>query len=275
MAVEQKFVTQVVNQGSLYEQGCLVEPLTANTLSVSAGQVRDSTNTFDMALSQDSILDLSVSGVNGLQPTETFSNDTWYAIFIMGSKLDALQVATIAVTSTSPNEIPFPKDLPLSSDQTYNIFRFIGWVRSGSSGLLQYTMIPGGVGKRKVYWNDLTATAVSFTSATYAFMTGSFGSLVPPTTLEFEAQGVLLNLAGVTPFTAAISQRVTDPGPTSAYIFQFDSPVAVGGGIGRTFLSMAIGRDGSGNAGIGGRIIAGDGGGNSLQIQVSSFTFSI
>lgn len=172
------------NGMNLYMNGLIISRASATTLSVTAGQCRDSTNSFDLnlgnylglgnqALTANSatVLNSAVNGVNGLD-TGTFAKNTWYYIYVIADQAGYNQPALLMSLSASAPTLP---NLALGAayPSGYSLFRCIGAVISNNS--TQWPIIYAS-GKnsniRRFQYDAPIAVTVtdSGTSATYSAM---------------------------------------------------------------------------------------------------------
>lgn len=191
----------IVNLPNLYADNCQVSWASATTLSVAAGQVRDSTNIYDIALSEAITLDGAVNGVNGLD-TGALAANTWYAVFVIYDPTNANPPKTLLSTSaTAPL-------MPSLYGTTYGAFRRIGWVKTdGSEEFLKFYCI--GKGKERFYQWDVPISILSGgSSATFAAVNASVGA-------PKQVAPIYLNIA-YTPTTAASVASIRPTGSTAA-----------------------------------------------------------
>jgi hypothetical protein len=92
---------------------------TTTQLELSPGECRDSTEMWNICLDGTVLLDLSVSGLAGLDTGVPQAN-AWYAIYVIADSTN------VAVTSAVISADFFTPTLP----NGYDIFRRIGWARS-------------------------------------------------------------------------------------------------------------------------------------------------
>lgn len=120
------------------------------TLAVSAGNVWDSTNTFNMYTLVSTTIDATVNGLNGLD-TGTFVLSTQYYVYMIGD--DTLKKGTgfvLSASATAPT-LPFG----------YGLYKLIGFARSDASVHFLPQVIIGNKEQRKL----LYATPISVLSA--------------------------------------------------------------------------------------------------------------
>ena len=124
----------VINQPFLYSNGFKLSVASNTTLTCTAGQCRDSTNTYDINLgnylganpnldSDTSVtLTATVNGVNGLD-TGDFDASKTYAVFAISDPITGNATALLMSLSATTPLMPFG----------YSAFRRIGWAFSDSS----------------------------------------------------------------------------------------------------------------------------------------------
>ncbi len=140
----------IVNAGLLYANNCQLGYVGNTTLTVAAGQMRDSTNTNDIILSTGVTINSAVNGLNGLD-IGTFAASTGYNVWLIGSS-GSLQ-PTGAVLSLDTNTTPY---LPLN----YDMYRRIGWIKTdGSTHILKWFNY-GNDNVRYYFW-DAVVTALN------------------------------------------------------------------------------------------------------------------
>jgi hypothetical protein len=167
----------------------------ATTLTVAAGQARDSANKNDIILDTGVTIDGTVNGVNGLD-TGSLQNTAWYYVYLIGSSLNAQKPACLLSLSTTP-ALPYG----------YDNYRRIGAVLTDGSAhfLLFYT--DGNSNLRKYTWDAPISVLTTTGATTYTQITCS--SAIPPTaiTARFNSQFV--------PNTAGNTWKVRTTGSTS------------------------------------------------------------
>jgi len=264
----EKLVIPVVNLGILYGQGCILTRTGTTTLSVGPGQMRDSTNTFDIVNPTTLTLDLSLNGVGGLTPNLTVAANTWYAVYILGSKLSALSTQCLAVPeSSTPNSVPVPPVLS-SADQSYDTFRFVGWVRTdGSAELELFRMVEDGINSRRFYW-DNPQVSFSFFNINYAFITTELFGRVAPTSSHMAGYGTTVNNMADT--VSSLTPSEVDPGASTDYFM--DLPSSGNVQLTLTTWDMPVGRTPEGVLGIG---TTASNGSIPTEITITSCTFLI
>ncbi|MHB8603606.1 MAG: hypothetical protein ACYC9R_13310, partial [Nitrosotalea sp.] len=172
---------QVVNQGQLYATGCQLSWLSNTTLSVAAGQVRDSTNAFDMlignylgqtnpsaSLNVATTLNAAVNGLNGLDTGSLAANSLLYIYMIAdptGFKSTGV-IASLNAPSVGPL-MPFG----------YGLYRRVGQaVTDGSSHFRLFWQ--SGMMQSRLYEYDAPVAVVSATGSTSATAV-AINTLVP------------------------------------------------------------------------------------------------
>jgi hypothetical protein len=147
----------IINLPNLYCDGFKISWASNTTLTVAAGQCRDSSNVYDMTLSSAATINAAINGVNGLD-TGTFAASTCYAVLLIGdsSGFNATK-CLLSLSATAPT-------LPVG----YDIIRRIGWAFSDSSThfILAYQ---SGSGISRMYFFDAPVVALTTgSSATFA-----------------------------------------------------------------------------------------------------------
>lgn len=156
----------IVDAASLYVNGLQVSRASATTLSVAAGQCRDSNNVVDMLLGDflaqgfgtdnaATVINGAVNGINGLD-TGSLGNNLWYYVFVISDSSNKKPTgAMISLSRTAPV-------LPLG----YDSFRWIDVQRTNGSAqfLLNYNY--GNGNYRKKYWDLAIAALTSGTATT-------------------------------------------------------------------------------------------------------------
>lgn len=168
----------MVNAGLLYVNNLQVSPGTINadllscaTLSIAAGQCRDSTDTNDITVSSAVTLDPSTKGVvNGID-TGVLAATTLYYVWAIGDSTGYNAGGSLlSLSSTSPL-------LPVG----YDMARRIGTVLTNAAGTRFLNFIQRGNGSgRYTYYAVPLATAIAAGAST-AFATVTLTTWVPPT----------------------------------------------------------------------------------------------
>lgn len=162
-------VTPVVNKPFLYETDSVVSYTSTTTLTIPAGRFRDPSNSNDLVLPTNFILNMNGSGINGLD-TGTVAANTWYAVAIIFDELLQNPIGTIAFSMA--NQVPF---LPFG----YGMYRVIHYIlTNGSSQIIPFDII-GTRDVRTNRWRSALATNLSAGTAT-TFTTVTVNGGVPP-----------------------------------------------------------------------------------------------
>lgn len=139
----------------------------ATTLTVGAGQARDTNNVMDMVLSETITLNAATVGVNGLD-TGALANSTWYYVYLIGSSQNYKATGLLLSASSTPQ---MPQD--------YDSRRRIGMVlTSGAAAILSFDVY-GNSSTRKYFWDAVATELNAQGSATFADV--DLASSVPPT----------------------------------------------------------------------------------------------
>ena len=146
----------VQNLPFLYNNNLLDAWASNTTLTLSSGQCRDSTNTYDIVLPSNVTLNAAVNGANGLD-TGSLAASTWYYLFVISDPVSTNPTAALLSLSKTAPVIPYG----------YGAFRYIGaWRTDGSSHFLK--MWKYGYGSyRKVWWDAPVSVLTNGASATF------------------------------------------------------------------------------------------------------------
>lgn len=189
----------MVNAGVLYINGLQLSnhPITPLTLlSVAAGACRDSSNTNDIVVSSNAVINIANRGALGLD-TGTIAASTMYAVYAIGSSTN--QLGNGQPFSAFPGTVI----LSLSFVQPtlpagYDMFRRIGTiVTSGASQILEFRQTGNGSVRKMSYG---LAVAVVTAGNAVGYTAVSLNSVAPSVPVGF-ATNVYLNTA-ITPAAA-------------------------------------------------------------------------
>lgn len=148
----------VVNPGFQYINGMQLTWATADTVTVAAGQCRDSTDVNDIELAAAVTLDITLSGLNGLD-TGAMANATIYALYAIGSSYGQAPSGVIISANHSQPVLPY----------NYDMYRRIGFVRSdGSAQILKFYQSGNGSDRWMHYDASIATDITAGASATYA-----------------------------------------------------------------------------------------------------------
>lgn len=207
---QQATFTPIVNLPFLYVNNATIAYGSNTTLTVAAGQVRDSTDTQDLTLSSSTTINAAVNGINGLD-TGALGNNKCYAVFIIADPTGVQVTGTILSLSATAPLLPFG----------YGLFRRIGWVfTDGSSHFLKFYQIGSGGSSSRTYYYDSPVSVLSGgSSATFAAV-----SLVNAVPL-INGVAVFLNAS----YTPAVAGNTTSIRPTGSSAAANASPVILSG----------------------------------------------
>lgn len=175
----------IVNQPLLYVNGALISnnATTPNSkFDVSAGIMRDSTNTYDINLGNflgmlpygtanaSTVCNCGVNGLNGLD-TGSLGASKIYYVYVVGDAVSGNATGVIA-SLAAPSSGPL---MPFG----YNVFRHIGYMFTDGSSHFLLGYNSGNGSSRQFKYDAYRATSVTAgTSATYAAI--DLSALVPP-----------------------------------------------------------------------------------------------
>ena len=191
--------TPVVNEGFKYINGMRLAYATATTMTVAAGQCRNSTDVNDINIDAAVTINTAVNGAAGLDQG-SMANNTFYAVYAIGDSFGNNAGSALISADLSSPLLP----------GGYNMYFRIGYVKSnGSAQILPFRQ--EGVGMDRWMWYD-AAIATDITagaSATFAAVDMSDG--VPDLTISGE-----VNILAVFTPTAAADTLELRPGDSSA-----------------------------------------------------------
>lgn len=151
----------IVNAGYLNVQGLQIAIASTTTLTVQAGQARDSTNVNDIVISSAVTLNAAVNGVNGLD-TGSLTTNTLYALYAVGDSTNNNHAGVVLSLNQSAPLLPVG----------YDMYRLIGYVRTDGSSLFLTGYWTGSANERTFVYDVPIATAITAgASATYAPVT--------------------------------------------------------------------------------------------------------
>jgi hypothetical protein len=189
-----------------YATGLQLAWATTTTLTVAAGQCRDSNNVVDMILDEAVTINGAANGANGLD-TGDLANATWYYVFLISSSRNLQTTASIISTSSTPL-------LPTG----YDSYLRIGFALTNGSAQFLKFFVYGNSTTRKYFWDVVPTELNAQGSATYAAI--DLASSVPPTSTT-----VYLNWKLV-PATAGNLTLLRPTGSTSTTNIQITGSVA-------------------------------------------------
>jgi hypothetical protein len=200
---------QIVNQPNLYANNAKVSnnATTPNTqLDVSAGQVRDSLNAYDIVLTAQTI-DATINGANGLD-TGSLAASTFYYVHAIGDSLNNNAGALLLSLSRTAPTMP----------AGYDCFRWLGVALTDGSSHFLLMKNTGNGTARTLYW-DAGIQVLNAGTQTGSFLAVSCAAAVPP----IDATPVMFDVNFI-PATAAdgVSFR-----PTGSSATQVDGTTGV------------------------------------------------
>jgi len=160
--------------GDTAVNGLKMSWVSVNSISIGVGGTRDSTNVYTMTVPSLLTVDITSSGVNGLD-TGSEATDTWYAVHVIGDTTEVVSpVGLLSLSATAPT-------LPSG----YNVFRRVGWVKNDpSSNILRFTQV--GLDRTRMYdyiVNE-TATRILTGGSATIYTTVATSSFVPTTSFK-------------------------------------------------------------------------------------------
>lgn len=129
---------EVINSPNLYINGCVISFPSTQTISITPGQLRDSTNSYDMTVNSTITASILVRGINGID-AGPLTGESCYNIFIIGDSSGRNPTAAILSLSFIPS-------LPGG----YDLFRNIGFCGISGAGDI-FTMYQSGNGSERIF----------------------------------------------------------------------------------------------------------------------------
>lgn len=230
----------VVNAGLLYINGLrLSVNATTTLLNVAAGQCRDSTDTNDIFVTSNVVVNLATRGINGLD-SGTVANSTMYAVYAIGSSTNqpyALHAGQFvgngatAATAQQSTYSAFPGGIILSTNFTqpvlpaqYDMFRRIGAIVTTGAGAIADFVQTGSGQAREMRYGTAVATSIAAGNAV-AYTAVGLNAVAPA--VPVIATKVLLNIA-LTPGVAGDSVSLQPVGAPAASVYAIGSGDVVG-----------------------------------------------
>lgn len=136
------------------------------TLAVSAGNVWDSTNTFNMFTLVSTTINAAVNGLNGLDEG-TFAASTQYYVYMVGDDTGKKGTGFVLSASASTPTLPFG----------YGLYKLIGFARADGSVHFLPQVIIGNKEQRKLLY--ATPIAVLTTGAAQTITNASCAAALP------------------------------------------------------------------------------------------------
>jgi hypothetical protein len=164
-------ITQIDFSPNLYLNGLnyVVNPdAEANTITVSTGACRDSTDQFDLQYTEETTVSLAYVGLNGLD-TGTAAQNTFYYLYAIASSSGRVVPGFILSTSTTQPTLPFQ----------YDVFRLIGVLKTESGQTVFYNMSNIGTNNDRWYYYPSKMATAALTPTT-TFTAVDLTSLISP-----------------------------------------------------------------------------------------------
>lgn len=160
----------VVNLGDKNLQGLRLSFLTGTTISVAAGQARDSSDVADISLLSAVTINSAVNGANGLDQG-SMANSTLYAVYVIGNSMDSSVQPGRGIVSAAPAAaaiLSLNASAPLLP-ASYDMYRRIGYVLTSGAGAILAFYQSGNGKDRWMHYDVSVATDITAgASATFA-----------------------------------------------------------------------------------------------------------
>ncbi len=154
----------VVSLPFKYVSGLELSYASTTAIEVAVGQCRDSTDTYDLVLTADTLLYTAINGARGLD-TGTIDASLMYAVYVIGSSIKSLPTTTLMSLSATRPFLP----------SGYDLFRRIGYMRTNSSSEVNKFY---QTAERKIIYDDPISVLVGGNDATFTSI--DLSSCVPP-----------------------------------------------------------------------------------------------
>lgn len=253
MSVENKDAAQFVNAGLSYANGLILRNSAGDPefqIDISPGQARDSTNIFDLISTKTEIVNLQKVGFGGRLNASLDAG--WYAIFILSSSLNG-GLKTIAILHNENSGLPTVPNLR-EGNVTYDINRFLGWVRyiTPENTLLPFEMVDRGGNYREIYWSQRQSLFSAIATEVFTVQTATQPFGIPPSAVLYSATIRFDNRAGVVDNSGLITFSQTAPATESEYTFKLEAAL---GDLSEMHVVMPVNRtSGSGEIFIAGNL---------------------
>ncbi len=133
--------------------------LSATTLSVAAGECRNSTDEIDMVLAAPVTINAAIVGVNGIDTGALAASTPYYVHLLKDTSGELAACAILSLSATAPV-------MPTVNGVTYDAFRVVDyWITDGSANLLKGSTY-GSTNERTRRWDTSVATAVTAGAST-------------------------------------------------------------------------------------------------------------
>lgn len=153
------------------DRGCVQSKDGDQLIGVSPGDVQSDDGLLILTLASAEQIDLSTSGVDGLD-TGTVAADTHYSVWVIGDSTATNPTATLASLSTTSPTLP----------SGYDRKRRRGWVLTDGSSNIHPFIARGGNGERIVMYTYARTDALVFAALdTQVFLAQSLSAQLPPT----------------------------------------------------------------------------------------------
>ena len=185
-----------------------VSPLVVSIgLASSPSSVHDSVNVQNIQWTGAINADISVSGVNGLD-VGSLSINTWYYVYVIANKNNALPVSSLISLSPTTPIIP----------SGYTRFRRLGSIRVNSSGTIQQFSTSGNA-VRRYFFRNINSRVIIVGGAATTWVTLDLSSLMPPTsTLAYvETIQRSTNRFTIIATNSSTIDYIQDPGSGASY----------------------------------------------------------
>lgn len=154
-----------------YIFGLYVTYSTSNTVDITTGSCRDSTDSYNIHVTSVLTPNISASGAGGLD-TGSETSDTWYYIYVIGDSTGINSVSSLISASSSSPTLP----------AGYDHFRRIGSIRNdASSDFLNIRGFPSADYRYFFYEENISTLQVLSSGSATTYTNVNCAAFVPPT----------------------------------------------------------------------------------------------
>ena len=190
-----------------YVRGFVTSWTSVSSVTIGAGDCRSSDNLTDIVLAAPAVVDITVSGVGGLDTGAEAAN-TWYFAFVIADSSGANPVRGVLSASSVAPVLP----------SGYDRFRRVGSVRNTAGSNFRPFATFGSGSERSAQYTDAISTRQVLVGGAAVVVTAVVcGGLVPPTSrvghVQYAQRGTVdANLYDDPANALAVAQRMLIPG---------------------------------------------------------------
>lgn len=199
----------IVNLPDLYVDNLQLTKTSNTLLTVSTGQARDSSNTYDIVVSVPLVINTAFKGAGGLD-TGTLAANTLYAVFVIFDTTNQVPVSSVfSLSATDPV-------MPSTRGVTYGAFRRVGWIRTNATSQITDFYMVGNSHERTVTYSLTKGDAVILTA-------GNSDTFTPITLMAGFVPSTSTRVKFVYQFNNALAGAVAGFIPSDASLSEVDT----------------------------------------------------